>query len=159
GELGEREVAIGELEGYLSRRYVHRRTGVAVSALLVCGRPGPISVHTPEVCYAGAGYAQVGAPRAYEGPAGSPSRVRVPDFEKRNVATPTLLRICLAWGSGGEWSAPANPRWAFAGRPWLYKFYVVREMTRAGEPLEGDPAGELIKGLVPQLQEALFPGA
>jgi hypothetical protein len=158
-ELSEREVALTELEGYLNRRYVHRDTGAVVTVLLVCGRPGPVSVHTPEVCFSAAGYGQVGAARAYDGPAGSRARFRVLDLRKGNPATPTSLRIFLAWGSNGEWSAPANPRLTFAGRPYLYKLYVIREMTRAGESLEEDPAGELITGLLPQLQEALFPGA
>ena len=47
------EAAAAELEGWLARRYLHRRTGVVVHVLLLCGRPGPLSVHTPEVCYYG----------------------------------------------------------------------------------------------------------
>jgi hypothetical protein len=158
-QLSEGEIAVAEPEGYLLRRYVYRHTGAVVSVLLVCGRPGPLSVHRPEVCYAGAGYGQFGAPRAYEGPPGSRARFRVLDFQKLNAATPTSLRIFLAWGSEGEWSVPANPRLTFVRRPYLYKLFVAREMTRAGEPLEEDPAGELISVLLPQLQEALFAGA
>jgi hypothetical protein len=157
--LREREIAIAELEGYTSRRYLHRRTGTIISVLLVCGRPGPISVHTPEVCYTGAGYFPSGAARAYSAPASAPGQFQVRDFQKGNVATPSLLRIFLSWGCKGEWSVPSHPRFAFAGKPYLYKLYVVREMARANEPLDKDPAAEFIKELMPQLQETLFQGS
>ena len=78
------------------------------------------------------------------------------DFRKSNVATPTLLRVFLSWGHKGVWSVPANPRFTFGGKSYLYKLYVVREMAKADEPLEQDPATELIKDLIPQLQEKLF---
>ena len=44
----------------------------------------------------------------------------------------------------------------FAGKPCLYKLYVVREMAKPNEPINQDPATELIKELMPQLQEKLF---
>jgi len=158
GKLGEREVALAEIDGYLSRRYVHRRTGTMVSVMLLCGRPGPMSVHTPEICYAGAGFVEVGPAKAYTSPTEQPSRFQVRDFRKGNVATPTLLRVFLSWGQKGEWSVPANPRFAFAGKPYLYKLYVVREMAKPNEPVDQDPATELINNLILQLNEQLFRG-
>jgi hypothetical protein len=154
--LSSRTAGIAELEGYLCREYFDRRKGTRISVLLACGRAGPISVHTPEICYAGAGYVRVGAPKSYEGAAGLPFQFRVCDFQKTNVATPTLLRVFLSWGFQGKWSAPANPRLTFAASPYLYKLYVVRSMSKANDPIDQDPATELIKELMPQLQKALF---
>src|SRR5689334_4408569 len=54
--LDEKQITRAGVRGYLLRRYVHRATGRALTVLLVCGRPGPVSVHTPDVCYASAGY-------------------------------------------------------------------------------------------------------
>jgi len=45
------------LSGYLARRYVNRDTGDAVTVALMCGRPRVVSIHSPDVCYAGNGYA------------------------------------------------------------------------------------------------------
>src|SRR5688572_21527023 len=56
GQLNAQELAIGEIVGYVHRRYTNRRTGEAVTVLLSCGRSGPLSVHTPDVCYGGQGY-------------------------------------------------------------------------------------------------------
>src|SRR5579885_2068669 len=44
------------LSGYLARRYVNRDTGDAVTVALMAGRPRVVSIHTPDVCYAGSGY-------------------------------------------------------------------------------------------------------
>ena len=45
--------------GLAARRYRNARTGAAVTAVVLCGRPGPIAVHTPESCYPELGYAPV----------------------------------------------------------------------------------------------------
>jgi hypothetical protein len=156
--LSDREVAVAEIEGYLARRYIHRRRGTVVSLNLLTGRPGPISVHTPAVCFTGAGYVAIGSAKVYTPPTGSRCRFLVRDFQKSNVAAPTLLRVFQTWGQEGAWSVPDNPRIAFAGKPYLYKLYVVRQMTQKNEPIEEDPSVELIEGLMPQLQSALFSG-
>src|SRR5438105_7726947 len=44
-ELDARQAALAEVSGSVLRRYVNRRTGAVVSVLLVCGRPGPVSLH------------------------------------------------------------------------------------------------------------------
>ena len=157
--LSEREIAIAGIEGYASRRYVHRRTGASVSVLLLCGRSGPMSVHTPEICYVGAGFTRVGPERSYEGPSGSRSEFQVSDFRKVNEANPTLLRIFLSWGYEGGWAVPTKPRFAFAGKPYLYKLYVIRQMARPDETFKEDPATELLSELLPQLQKSLFTAA
>src|SRR4051812_35648701 len=42
--------------GCIQRAYKNRRTGAQVSMALVNGRPGPVSIHTPEACYGASGY-------------------------------------------------------------------------------------------------------
>src|SRR5262245_5487809 len=42
--------------GCIQRRYENVQTGAGVAIALVCGRPGPVSIHTPEVCYGASGY-------------------------------------------------------------------------------------------------------
>src|ERR1700742_4693745 len=49
------DMARAGIEGTVLRRYKNPRTRESVSLLVVCGRGGPISVHTPDVCYAGSG--------------------------------------------------------------------------------------------------------
>src|SRR6266851_5710169 len=47
---------VGPIAGYLHRRYLNRQTGTGVTVYLVCGRPGPVCIHTPDVCYAATGH-------------------------------------------------------------------------------------------------------
>jgi hypothetical protein len=159
GELPTRHVSVAELSGAHVCEYVNRRTGSVISALLVCGRPGPVSVHTPEICYTGAGYEVVGVRTRYSHPALPGASLWVCDFQKTNTATPERLRIFYGWSAQGEWSAPENPRLTFFRQPALYKFYVIRKLTQADEALEDDPAGEFLKVFVPQLQKSLFPAS
>src|SRR5687768_3625371 len=56
--LDARQLEIGEIAGHAVRQYKHRRNGQVISVLVVCGRPGPIAVHTPEVCFSGGGFQQ-----------------------------------------------------------------------------------------------------
>src|SRR5437588_276131 len=46
----------GKVSAYLYRRYFHQRSGAVVSVILASGRPGPVSIHTPDVCYVASGY-------------------------------------------------------------------------------------------------------
>src|SRR6516225_943605 len=45
-ELPADEVQGAQLGGYLMRRYMNRFTGQQVLVVLMCGRPGPVGVHT-----------------------------------------------------------------------------------------------------------------
>src|SRR5262245_57070842 len=42
--------------GMIQRSYTNMRDDRQILLLLLVGKPGPISVHLPEVCYRGAGY-------------------------------------------------------------------------------------------------------
>lgn len=66
--------------------YVHRTNGRAAAAMLMCGRPGPIAVHTPDVCYPGAGYRQVGPRKIIDVPA--PAEPNSPFCGSRKMGPP-----------------------------------------------------------------------
>jgi hypothetical protein len=146
--------------GFCCRRYENRRSRQTVTVLLLCGRPGPVSVHTPDVCYEGAGYKMVGVPTAVGVPVGG----EVPEAPfktarfKGSVALPSELRVFWSWQAGGAWQAPEDPRLAFARQPALYKLYVIRRQaaTAKGRP-EEDPAVAFLKVFLPALDEALRP--
>jgi hypothetical protein len=156
-QLDAIQVAKADLAGYLMRRYV-RRNGSQVVILLACGRPGPISVHTPDVCYGGTGYQMMGAP-ARESVAGdtspTPEFFRA-DFGRPEQTTPERLRIYWAWSTTGAWQAPDSPRLVFGRYPALYKLYVVYTLPGT-QKLEEDPCRDFIRDLLPELQRHLFP--
>jgi hypothetical protein len=153
-EMSPREIASACADGYLSRKYSNRRTGKVVSVLLLCGRPGPISVHTPDVCYRGSGFDEVGDAVRFA-PSGEPDTQLLVRRFRKDAAVPIQLRILYGWSTRGAWDAPDNPRLSFAGQPVLYKLYLIHAMQRDGEPLEGEPAIDLFRALRPHLRAAL----
>lgn len=135
--LDPESMARAGIKGWVHRRYRNTKTRESVALLVVCGRGGPISVHTPDVCYAGAGYRPTSDPAPKDldcGEAGKQT-FRVSRFSLPGGVSQTQLEIYLAWSRDGRvWEAPQNPRLSLARSPALYKMYVVREFlpnTRA----------------------------
>jgi hypothetical protein len=152
GQLDPGQIQVGEIVGYCSRQYVNRRTKQHVAILLICGRPGPVSVHTPDVCYAAtAGYV-AGNPDHYK--AGADADFVTARFAKPGP-TPDPLRIFWSWSDGGPWSAPENPRLTFGGSGALYKLYVIHDLAGTDVPLDQDPCVEFMGVLLPALHKCL----
>jgi hypothetical protein len=160
-ELDPRQVVQAEITGYVMRRYVNERTGASVQVLLVCGRPGPTALHSPEVCYPGAGFAPAGAPvrKGFEASsAASCGDFWVGQFQK-SAPAPDALRIFWSWNGAGTWQAADRPRFHFAHHKALYKLYVIRQLVRPDEPLGEDPTLDFMGHFLPQVQRVLFPSA
>lgn len=135
-------------DGFLVRRYRDRRTGRALSIMMVCGRPGPISVHTPDVCYGGAGYRLVAPPPRVPIPLGDAGSAEffAGKFQKEDSLASSYMRIFWAWRApGGGWLAADNPRWTFARSAALNKLYLIREMDSPDERPEEDPAIDFLR--------------
>lgn len=143
--------------GGLMRRYRHR-DGTSVSVMLVVGKPGPTSVHTPEVCYAGAGYEPASAREAVAVP-GRDDAFWAIDFRKQDAPTPEYLRIYHAWDTGRGWRASASPRSDFAGSEALYKLYAVRATPRLDGPPGADPVLGFLGEFLPVVAAAIPPPA
>ena len=144
----------GGLAATLSRRYVHRPTGRGVTVFVGCGRPGPVSIHTPDVCYTASGYKEV-EKQKYVLPvksAAKGSAFYTARYTREKSDSRSQLRIFWSWSSGGGWEVAENPRFAFVNRPILYKLYVLRETGATTTPLEADPCLELMEHLLPALR-------
>ena len=133
-----------------------------MTVLLVCGRPGPISVHTPETCYGGVGYKPVSSetPRVPidGGETGHRDEFWVLDMMKSGASAEDHLRIFYAWTTDGDWEAADNPRYDFADSAALCKMYIVRNTTGAGERIETDPVARFAAEFLPVLRRSLFAG-
>ena len=150
-------LALAGAEGWWSRRFTDERTGARVQAILLCGRPGPISVHAPQACYAGAGYALEAPPIKYAPPAApdaAPAEFWTGKF-KQPGAGGEELRIFWSWTGDGAWRASDYPRWDFARLPALYKLYVIHETAGPAGRLDDDPAAAFLREALPELTRAL----
>jgi hypothetical protein len=155
-ELPFKEGSAGAgVAGGIQRRYVHRTTGKSVSIALVCGRFGPVSIHTPDVCYVCSGFA-VQQPRR-SGDAGK--EFWTSNAVKKGATDETHIRIYWAWNNGHGWKASADPRQEFAGSAVLYKLYVVREKDGPEEGLKEEPCEQFMRELLPALDDVLFGSA
>jgi len=161
----EKVLKVAEAAGHVSRVYYNSKTRSQVTVLLLCGASGPIGAHLPEYCYAGNGYEKRGdaqrlaigfdanAPTAWTATYWS---IR---FEKRPPTTDVPLRVCYAWGTGGNWEAAANPRSQFALEPALYKLYAVRADPLELAPGAVDPIHAFLTDFLPVVRTALAPTA
>jgi uncharacterized protein DUF3485 len=140
-------------QAYWMRAYTNTQNRHSVLAILMCGRAGRMAVHTPEVCYRGAGYDLFDAPastviRVEQG--GELGAFNTARFTKA-ATLGNDLKLYWGWNPGAGWQAPANPRWEFRGRPFLYKLYVSTEYS-AGH----DAAADFLRELLPELQHDLL---
>jgi Protein of unknown function (DUF3485) len=159
--MDRRQIDRAQIQGYLSRKYRNVRDGREISVLLVCGRPGPISVHTPDVCYAGAGY-EAGAPPLPGSLATEDHRAAVlkARFTKGDALVPETLDIFWAWNARGVWEAPDNPRIKFASCQALFKVYVIAGRSGAEAANRVEPAvdEDFARPFLTALDRALFGG-
>ncbi len=163
-EIDDREVMRAEASRIFARDYVNEKEGGAISVLVVCGRPGPVAVHTPEVCFQGAGRVQRDAkvkvvPTLNE-ESETPQEVEfwTADFFRPADIIPTFQRVFWTWSHDGQWQAPDNPRATFMWNNKLYKVYLVRSVSSMEESEEEsrDLAIEFAEQLFPALDKALF---
>jgi hypothetical protein len=141
----------------LLRRYVNRVNGSAVLVFLTVGRPGPVvSSHCPDSCYPGAGFDCVAPVAKRTIDVSGPQEFLTATFSKANRASPIHVRVFWAWSGTGQWSVPDRPRMTFAKYPRLYKLYVIRQLVRPTEPMDGDPITGFVQALVPELDRTLF---
>ena len=161
GKWESKEIDMGQdprlgLAALIARRYVHRETGKVVTILVACGRPGPVCIHTPEVCYAVNRYEVDQKERFTLAQASGAPEFWTARFVRQRNDGQTILRIFWSWHTSDGWKVADNPRTAFAGETYLHKLYVIRELSNPNEPADGDACTEFMQELLPELQRNLF---
>jgi hypothetical protein len=150
--------AVLECAGYVSRQYENRQTGEVVTMAVLLGPAGPISVHTPDVCYSGREYTVRQSPERTgfrRNEAGQDELWRTTLQSTRLDAG--YLRVYYGWSSGGAWSAPADARFAFAGQPYLYKLQVAGALPSPPDEKALDPGFRFLGKLLPVLDHLIEP--
>jgi hypothetical protein len=157
--LDERQLKIAKVSGVKQRLYKNLDTGEEFTVYLATGKARAISVHTPDKCYAAAGF------RMAEDPTPVPVNYddgKTADFYKGYFRKDTPdgnfhLAIYWSWNATGPWSTPAVPKVTFAKYPALYKMYVIRQ-RRLGEQFDSeDPTVTFLREVLPMLETTLDP--
>ncbi|MCA9235145.1 MAG: exosortase-associated EpsI family protein [Planctomycetales bacterium] len=151
------EDAIEKLEctAYLNGEFVHRQTGERVTVSLIVGPFGPMSVHTPEVCYPLAGYGALQTPQKLTiGAAGDAGEN---EFWTTAFAPKELgglpLQVYYAWYHNGHWMAPDWPRFDLGGDPALHKIQVASSYDATGKDAGAHPCYRFLIDFLPVWQE------
>jgi hypothetical protein len=127
--------------GYVHREYVNSKSGESVLVAIMLGPSGPISVHTPEICYSSRAFT-IQEPRKL---------VTLTDSDggrhtfwsmlfSTNKPTADRLRVHYAWRGKENWTASKHPRFEFGGEPLLYKVQISSPVPAAAGG-QADSAG------------------
>jgi hypothetical protein len=157
--LGEPSLEELQPVGYFVRSYENQRTGDVVSLTVLLGRPGPISVHTPEVCFASQNYESRSERQkvTISGPAGADEFWAL-DYRVVNLRG-DLLRMYYAWSTGDRWLALKDARFWSAGLPYLYKIQLSGRLPSGTTPQSDDPCRRFLQDFVPVAKKYLVPPA
>lgn len=147
----------------ISVRYTRRTDGVVVTAYVACGPTDACASHVPTVCYPAIGYGRcppdIRTPvsLAAEGAAGE---FWVSGFKKAAGPTTAFVRVFWGYSDGRDgWRTPDNPRRAYRHAPVLFKSYFVRSLAAEDEPVDGDPALQLMALLLPRVDAEVIAGS
>jgi hypothetical protein len=119
---------VAGVRAHISRDYINRKTGAKVNVFLVCGKTHPMAIHSPDACYAAAGYLQGDANRRYIQAEGRTAELWSARFTHQADLSTHQLDILWSWAADdGNWQAPTTPRPHFANKNALYKLYVIAQ--------------------------------
>ncbi|HEX5103460.1 MAG TPA: exosortase-associated EpsI family protein [Pirellulaceae bacterium] len=141
---------------HISHVYENMRTGDFVTVAVIVGHPGPVAVHTPEICYSS---------RDYKFPSAR-TRQEIKAADGRAHALWTLgldpkeagdlpLKVMYAWSTGTTWEAAERPRYSYGGLSHLYKLQLAVGVTPQSSEAGFDPAGDFLTNFLAVLQGKL----
>ncbi len=155
-ELGDYVVDVLECAGYVLRTYEDEERGQAVTMSVICGPPGPTSVHTAEICYDSRGKTiQQERRRVHlETTTGLDEEFWTLTFKSNDIDA-NLTRVYYAWSAGDRWQAPKQPRISLAKYNYLYKIQLAAVVPAGTDLVAHDPCRDFLRDFVPALSKYL----
>jgi hypothetical protein len=142
--------------GHLQGTYANEQTGEAVTVAVLVGPSGPLSVHSPEICYSAIDYELAGERQAWNvtDEKGQSHSLWKLHANSRHSTRPNL-RILYGWSQGGRWEAVRGPRFALAGLPILYKLQVSGPARDKQAEQGPDPCQDFLARFLAEIQPRL----
>jgi hypothetical protein len=167
GEDKEETQEVLEMAGavrHVSRTYVNSETNARVDLWLVVGHSRDICRHTPDICYPGHGFSQLGSrlKQRIDVPGEPPATFFTAKFRDESaLGGQQVQRVFWAWNGNEEgkdvWDAPEYQKQYYGNNTALYKMYFTASMKDLDEPVEDSAALEFGKLMIPAVNRALFP--
>jgi len=153
----DEQLKVAKVAGVVQRDYTHRKTGVVVSIYLATGRSQNVCVHTPNKCYAAAGFKEEETvPYALAYGNKQEATFNVSRFRKDDADGVLFLRIFWGWNGDGQWVAPKRPKTSLTWYPSLYKLYAIRRINPQDENIKDDPINDFLKQFLPVVDPILY---
>jgi hypothetical protein len=149
-------VRILQCPAHISRVYEHQQTGDTVRVAVIVGPPGPVSVHTPEICYASRDVSIDGERRKLlvkDAGGGEHSLWEVPF--KSNDLDGSALRAAYGWTNGSTFEAASHPRIGYGGFTHLYKIQIAVPIQPRSQSTSFDPVNDFLENFLAQLKPLL----
>jgi len=162
-DLDDNTVRLLQCTGYINHIYQNKKNPSLpqVQVAVLVGPAGPISVHTPEICYSSRDYTVEQARRHLSihlsGESGEQELWGM-SMRPKNPAKGTL-RVCYGWSTGGAWQAPEHPRFQYGGQPLLYKIQIASEVAPGSSSDESELCTSFLREFLPVLDQRLFASA
>lgn len=159
GEILDDKAGKGSgLSASISVRYRHNQSGNKYTVFLGCGKPGPLSIHTPDVCYTASGFDSEAKSKESFRQSGvsDVGEMYTARFKKSKGGDQTNLRIYWTWYANGKWTAPENPRMTYHRQAILYKLYVLHEMDNFNDAKQSEVRTDLLPKLTKAIEKHVF---
>jgi hypothetical protein len=141
----------GESQGV----YENQETGERVLFTLLLGPPGPMSVHTPEICYGSIDHVPL-ADRlriTIDESKGNDTAWMV-QFHDAHELQGNITRVYYSWNDATNWSAVEEPRVQFGGKPYLFKLQLLVRLPEEAASESQDPGRGMLREFVPVFAHA-----
>jgi hypothetical protein len=145
-ELEPQVRGILQTEHYSQGVYENRSTGQHAMLTLLLGPPGPMSVHTPEVCYSAADFSPISDRHQVSVvPGDTNDTAWMTQFHSTHDVRDSVTRVYYSWHDGQRWKAADEPRVTFGARPFLFKVQAATELPAGAENNADDAARSLLQ--------------
>lgn len=150
-------VDVLQCAAYLHGIYTNEQTGENISVALVSGPSGPISVHSPEICYSSKDYEIAGEREKFTVTDASGRKHALWQlYANSREATRPNLRVMFAWSDGTAWQATRRPRFAYAGLPVLYKIQLAAARRDHAADDSPDTSQDFLSRFLAEIQPRLI---
>jgi hypothetical protein len=147
--MSDSEIAMLSCAGYVNRTYIDQKSGNTVSLAIYVGPPGPIAVHTPEVCYSSRDYTVEGERKRVQFDSSDHREHSLWNTKFRaNNAIGERQSVYYGWLADETWIAADSPRFAFAGSPMLFKLQIAARVPPDTAGASVDPCQEFLREML-----------
>lgn len=140
---------------HVVRTYRDEMTGVTLSVLILYGPAGPVTPHTPQVCYPASGFAPVGdtVDRNIEFGSGEVAAFRSSVFAKSGGRSVIFQTVYHSYELDGAWSPTIENRNLRRRNPGVFKVQIQRRSFEQEIRGENEPIEAFVAKLLPVIEK------